>query len=372
MALLFCDGFDSYTKVADLNSRGWVGGVGNIAPNSYVGVNTSAGPYGGTSVTFGPTDFNSAIQMPNIFTFADGITLNFAMLFRQVGLPSTNYTSSSGNSSGLISMGYDAATAGNCDSYPLLFPTMSGKLQACGWGMSCLPAAVGKINVCDGVWHWIEAQFVLTKAATGSMTVYIDGLLDIQVTGVQTRFTIFTPFGHVGFGAGANNGGWNCTSYYDDFIVWDNTGSSFNTFPIGQKRIYSGDPTGAGDSSQFTPSTGSNYAAASQAWSDATVGTNSLTALAASETDLYLANVLKGATPSEIDAVLVNAYANNPGAGARSLINVLKSKGVVVPGRTNQLLSTLKTYQQVFYQDSGSSAWTPTTVNSMQIGVESA
>jgi hypothetical protein len=372
MALLFCDGFDSYSAVADMVTRGYVGAVGSITPNSYVSVNANAGAYGGGCVVYGPGDYNSAIQMPSIFTYTEGMTLNFGMLFKQIGVPSVNFPSSTGNASAVINLGYDAAVSGLCDTAPILWPTTTGVLQFCGHMLSPLAGGLGKINVCDGVWHWMEVQVVFAQTAVGAVAIYIDGRLDIQMTGIPTKSSSRPLFGHVGFGAGANNGSLNCTTYYDDFMVWDNTGTAFNTFPIGQKRIYSGDPNGAGNSSQFTPLSGSNYAAASQSWNAAGAGTNSLTAVAASQTDLYLVNALKGATPSQIDALVVNASANNPGAGVRSLINAASSGGIVVPGRTNQLLSTLKTFQQPFYQDSSSRAWTPTSINSVQIGAASA
>jgi hypothetical protein len=50
----------------------------------------------------------------------------------------------------------------------------------------------------------------------------------------------------------------------DDLYVWDGAGSINNTFP-GDVRVFAVLPSGAGNSAQWTPSTGTNYSAVDDA-----------------------------------------------------------------------------------------------------------
>jgi hypothetical protein len=374
MALLFCDGFDSYATPAEMAIRGWQSLSASSTLDSQTKLTAGAGAYGGQCVVFGPTTNTSGMIYPGLFAWSDPTVLNVGMAFKQNGIPlvSTNGYSYA-NAGSILCVGQQ--TTG---SWPMFVITKFGTLAFSPSGSVPYTDAAhqGWINVADGVWHWIEISVKLTFGTTGWVKVYVDGILDMDLENLKTcGNTSWPPTSAVGFGNMNNynqGGGVSCTSYYDDFIVWDNTGTDFNTFPIGQKRIYTGNPTGPGNSAQFTPTSGTNATIAAQSWTAAAAATSNLTATAASEIDLYATNMLNGATPSEIDAVMVSTLANNPGSGARSLMGIVQTKGVVQTGTTKQLTSTLKSYQAPFYRDSSGLALTATTVNAMQIGVESA
>ncbi|SAK83372.1 hypothetical protein AWB81_04202 [Caballeronia arationis] len=366
MALLFCDGFDAYTKTSELSAKGWQGGTGTGTISAIITFAPAAGAYGGGAVMVGPTNGNGGMFKTNLFTYADGYTLNVGEYWKQNGMPSVAPVSTT-NTGGLLMLGYDLATLGSSSSYLIIGLNPAGKLVFYPFGSSTPAATTGSINICDGVYHWIEIQVVLTSTMNGSITVIVDGVVDLHLTGIKT-VSSGTPTGHVGFGDASSNGTFTVTNWVDDFIVWDNTGSSFNTFPLGPKRIYTGTPNGAGASGQFTPSAGQNYAVAAQAYS----GTGTLTATAAGQLDLYQTTGLNGATPGQIDAVVVNTYANNPGNGLRKLQGALQSKGTVVTTAAQQLTATPTSSQTPFYADSSGAAWTTATVASMQVGMESA
>lgn len=368
MALLFCDGMDAYTKSSELTAKGWQGGTGSTVIDASIAFAAGAGAYGGGAIVIGPTDYNAGIYKPNLFTYAAGYTLNVGQYFKQSATPSAPTTQT--NIGGVLMLGYDSNTSGSSDSYTVVTVNAAGKLVFYPFGSaSGTPnATTGSVNVCDGVFHWIEIQLVLNTAATGSVKIYVDGVLDLSLNNIITVVSGNTPTGHVGFGTGSNNGTLTVTNWVDDFIVWDNTGTTYNTFPMGQKRIYTGVPNAAGSSAQYAPSAGANYAVAAQAYS----ASATLTATAASQLDLYGNTGLGGATPSEIDAVVINAYANNPANGTRKLMAALQSKGTTVTGSAQQLKAAFGTYQTPFYLDSSGAAWSSTTVAGMQIGMESA
>jgi hypothetical protein len=374
MALLFCDGFDTYASVAEMIKRGWQSLTAGSTLDSQTKLSPGLGAYGGQCVSFGSTTSNSGMIYPGLFSWSDPTVLNVAMAFKQNGVPlaySNGYSYSQQGS--IMCVGNQAV-----GSFTMFTITKSGTLAFSPSGYAAYTDAAhqGWINVADGVWHWIEISIKLTYGSTGWVKVYVDGILDMDLENLTTAGnTSWPPTSAVGFGVMNNQGqggGVACQAFYDDFIVWDNTGTDFNTFPIGQKRIYTGTPTGAGNSAQFTPSSGTNDSIAAQSWTAAAAGTQNLTATAAAEIDLYATNILNGATPSEIDAVALSVYANNPGAGMRSLIPIVQSKGVVQAAATKQLTSTLKAYQAPFFRDSSGLALTAATLNAMQIGAESA
>jgi hypothetical protein len=364
MALLFCDGFDASVQLTDLVAKGWQGGVGTPNINPGMACSAAAGAYGGGALVIGPTPTPLGIYKPNVFTYTAGYTLMAAMMVKVIGAPSAIQGGGQTNEGGILLLGYDNNVA-SADSFTMLSVTSQGKLRFTPFGGSA-STTTGNVNMCDGVYHWVEIQIVFSTTTTGSITVYVDGVIDLQITGIATVVSQL-PQGHIGMGGCGNNANiLNITTYYDDFIVWDTTGTHFNTFPIGQKRIYTGNPSAAGASTQFTPSAGANYTVAAQPYS----GSATLTATTAGLLDLYQTTGLNGGNPSEIDAVVVNAYAYNPANGVRKLAGVLRSLGTTVVGPTSQITSALANYQTNFYLDSSGAAWNATTIAGMQVGVE--
>jgi hypothetical protein len=365
MALLFCDGFDAYTQASDLMGKGWISGNSLSSLDALINWNAAGGVYGGGGVAIGPSH-NYTVMMVLTVAFTMGATFNSALMFRQAA-PPVDSPAYSSNYGGLMNMGY--GNIGPSYTNSIFAVNNSGFIQFTGFGMLTPLGPPGVHNVCDGQWHWIEMQVVLTTATTGSAMVYVDGELDLVVTGVRTIYNSFVlPNGTVGFGAVNNSSSGYVTSYFDDFIVWDNTGSSFNTFPIGQKRIYTGKPTGAGASAQFTPSAGSNYAIAAQGYS----GSGTLTATVPGKLDMYTTSILNGTNPVDIDAVVVNTFSKNAGnGGAVFLAPMLRDNGVLRAAPTVQPTATATNFRSTFLLDSAGNPWTKAAIDALQFGMES-
>ena len=180
-------------------------------------------------------------------------------------------------------MSSDGSTSAGSDAYCVMSVNASGVFEFYQFGTTTR-LGLGTHNVCDGNWHWVELQMVLCAAtAAGSATVHVDGNVELGVTGVKTVGSLYSPTGAVGVGSGGNNDSTPCANWFDDLIVWDTTGVRFNSFPLGQQRILTVNPSANGDLTQWTPSTGANYAVADQAYA----GTNTLTVALTGETDLY-------------------------------------------------------------------------------------
>jgi hypothetical protein len=361
MALLFCDGCDAYGVAGDLVRKGWQG-MSNSPVTTGFSVGTAAGGYGGGAITIPSQNNNIVLGLYGLYTYTAGMTLNMAFLFKQVGLPSSNLGGSVVNGGGLMSLSWD--TPASADSFTLVTPTTAGTLQAYACGGSTV-LSTGTHNVCDGAYHWIEIQYVLNTAATGSIKVLVDGVSDISHTSVATVISGSTPTGGIGIGDGTSAGASACANWYDDVIIWDNTGAAFNTFPIGQQRITTLVPNAAGDLTQFTPSAGANFAVAAQAYNAAAT----LTSATVGQTDLYNTTGLGGFSPASINALVMNCYASNPAGGTFTEIPKVKSLGTVASNAAIVLAAAAMTKQSVFYGDSSSAAWTPTSINAAQIGM---
>jgi hypothetical protein len=111
-------------------------------------------------------------------------------------------------------------------------------------------------------WYVIEV-YVLIHASTGKVQVKVDGVtpLDIDFTGDTTTFT-YTPndIRYVAL-AKSNATGYitaGCYGHYDDFAVNDITGTA-NASWCGRGGIEALVTTGAGASTDLTPSTGNNW-----------------------------------------------------------------------------------------------------------------
>ncbi|WP_316150418.1 hypothetical protein [Cupriavidus sp. BIC8F] len=346
MTLYFSDGFDSYTTSAQMANR-WVGytnltlqtgGAGRFGGNGVVVSNASsslAAMYGSPSIPLGNkvragfyfkvNNSGSANNYP-IFTLDSGASTSFAAVY--VSAPS-----------GRVSTNKLGSSTGT-------------------------PLATGTANVCDGQYHWIEVEWLLATGATGSSTIYVDGVLDATVTGIATVVSS-TYYPIV---AARLNGTFVASApIFDDFIFWDDQGTTFNTFPLGPRRIVSLSPAGDSTPSQFTPNSGTtHYTQVNGGWSSANYVQDGGTGNA----DMYTFGALPF-TPTTINAVVQLILAQNPGTASASLIPKLKTGATTSNGATLTLGSggVNKVSTTVWGVDATGAAWTAANVNAMIAGV---
>lgn len=216
-----------------------------------------------------------------------------------------------------------------------------------------------------GTFGFIQAKVVIHDT-TGSVEIR-DGSNNVllNLTGIDTRNgqTGICDTAQVG---DINNMG---ASYvFSDWHVWDAVGSVCNTF-TGDTRIDSKFPDGAGDLAQFTPSTGSNYAAVDESPPNTTDYVDSATA---GQQDLYAFANISHSPPSIFSVLRVNV-ATKDDAGARSL-KPLTKRGATVYSGTAVGLTQGSYVRQTDVQEtdpSTSAAWTQTNLNAAQFGFES-
>jgi hypothetical protein len=210
-------------------------------------------------------------------------------------------------------------------------------------------------------WYYVELK-VLCNDTTGTYEVHVGGVSVLSATGVDTKAgsnAYHTTFWIFGYGS-------LCNPYFDDLYCLDGSGSANNDF-LGNMRVVTLRPNSDGDSSQFTPSAGSNYTCVDE------VALNDNTDYVESGTtdnkDLYN---YENTSLTTIAGVAVCTDCRETDADNMDLKIVCKSgdtesDGTAIPVQTSSFI----TKQRLLETDPNTSAaWTPTNLNAAQFGVK--
>lgn len=215
-----------------------------------------------------------------------------------------------------------------------------------------------------GNWYWFQVKVVIHDT-TGSVEIRdANGTVLINLTSIDTKNGGTGYCDVVSIGTSGVNGN---SGDYDDWHVWDSTGTICNTF-TNDTRIDHKLPDGAGDVTQFTPSAGSNFQCVDEANWNTTDYVDSATA---GQQDLYTFGDISH-NPPNIFAVLRTAVAQKDDAGARSLKLLTKRGGTVYAGSAIGLTqgSFVRLVDVQEADPSTSAAWTQTNLNAAQFGEE--
>lgn len=235
----FADGFDNYSTISQIWES--VFGSASIMSSTYARFAPPAG-LTGMGIQFAGTKWATKNLLSNSVTLIVGVPINV------LGLP--------GSGGGAILFVLDSGTI-----QVWLGVTSTGALQFYrGSGTSNpIGSATAPSVIQPNVYHFYEAVITIDPSA-GSVALYLDGsgIAAINNSGLNTRATSNSWANQVGLGnpTGASAGPLN----YDDLRVFDSTGARDNAV-LGDTRIITKMPTGAGDFAQWTAhGAGSNYA----------------------------------------------------------------------------------------------------------------
>jgi hypothetical protein len=215
-----------------------------------------------------------------------------------------------------------------------------------------------------GVWHYIEMSATIADSG-GTCVVKINGTEVINFTGDTKNAGTATTIDAIRFQRTVPG-----NVYWDDYYLCDATGSApYNTF-LGEVRVQALMPTGAGASTQWTPSTGANWAAVDEVPPSATDYV--LTATSGFR-DTYAMSDLTG-TVNTVLAARTYALAKKSDTGAAS-IKIVDRSGSTDYYSTSAALATTDTTMLGTLRitdPATSAAWTASGVNALQAGVELA
>lgn len=232
-------------------------------------------------------------------------------------------------------------------------------------GASATLLGTGSINVTTGTWYYIELYAKISDTV-GVVKVRVDGVLDIDLSSQDTQTGASTTVDMIVLGS------WSTSSatrslYADDLYVCNASGSVNNGF-LGDCIIDTIYPTAAGDSTQWTPSTGSNYAAVDEARST-TSDTDYVSTATNGYRDLYTFGDITERADPDVHAVGINLFARKVFSGdADTLSASVKLSGTTEDMTAVSLTNSLVVKQFIVEDDPAAAAWTQTNVNSAQFG----
>lgn len=208
-------------------------------------------------------------------------------------------------------------------------------------------------------WVYYEVYYKCADSG-GRVTVKMDGTTIIDFTGDTKNGATATDVTAVYFGGS----GGSTSSFIDDVYVCNGLGTTNNTF-LGELRVMPMLTTGAGSSTQWTPSTGSNWDNVNDTNTDTTYNSSSTE----TQRDLYaMADTSVGTT---VFGVQVQARMKKSDAGAASARTVIKSSSTVSPGALRTLSASALNYTDVWeVNPATSTAWSQSSINALEVGVE--
>lgn len=215
-----------------------------------------------------------------------------------------------------------------------------------------------------GVWAYIELKVTIDNSA-GAYELRVNGVNVASASGVDTYNTGNVGVDRATFAASSSSSN---AVYFDDIYICDTSGSVNNNF-LGSKKVVAIYPNAAGDSTQFTPSTGNNYAAVDE--NPPNDDTDYVESGTSSHLDLYN---FDNTSLLSIAGVQINARVKETDGTPYSIYLVAKSGSTQSDGSSQAIGSaSYVTRSRVLETNPDTSAaWTDSEMDSAQFGVKVA
>ena len=210
---------------------------------------------------------------------------------------------------------------------------------------------------------------VVISDTVGSFVLKLNGLTEISGSGIDTKATANAYVDRFYLGGGYSEEGAVAPGerYWDDVAVGDDQGS-FNTSSPGDVAVEAIHPTGAGATTAWTPSAGTNWQNVDDALPDDDATYNKSNTVG--QTDMYAMADLAEAT-GLIKAVQYVQYARKDNAGTRLIAPVVRIGGADYAGSDIELGATYDHFTQLKeVSPATSAAWTISEINAMEYGIK--
>jgi hypothetical protein len=233
------------------------------------------------------------------------------------------------------------------------------------FGGTVLGTSVGVLST--ATYYYIELKVVL-HGSTGTYDVKVNGTSFLSGTGANTADAGTTAWTAARIGSDGStahiSGG--ATWDFDDFYVCDGSGSANNDVlgPIRVKAVF---PDGAGNSTQFTPSAGSNFQNVDEASQDGDTTYNSETTVG--QKDLYTLGAL-GITGT-VKGVQTNLIVRSDGGGAETIAPVWRIGATDYDGTTVGVTTSYADSLQVYETSPATGvAFTVAEIDGAELGIK--
>lgn len=337
MALLFCDGFDHVDDGYELLKWDYVYNA------AYVTYATTYGRDGGWGMVISASAFLTLQK--NLSASPSTIIVGFASK---------------------IIYQYDtrffAINDGSDLQIQLWFDNSTGALKVYRDTTYLGITPPGSFNA--STWHYIELKVVFSNTV-GSVEIKIDGTTQLTLTDIDTSHSGNEQCTGIQLLGQANNP-W---TFFDDLYICDTTGTVNNDF-LGDITITTLYPTSDGNSSDFTPSTGTDhYALVDEAQLVGDTDHNESSTVG--HKDLYGVTTFSGT--DNILGVQVVAAVKNTDTGTMSVRPLSRSGAIPADneGDSFTLSQTMKAAMHVFEKEpTDDVAWTAAKVNAAEFGLK--
>jgi len=226
-------------------------------------------------------------------------------------------------------------------------------------GNGTLLGSISGLTMWASTWYWLEWQ--INMSASGAFKIWFGPSLVLTGSG-NTIMTANSYYNTIF----ENHAGYR-NVFFDNLYVFDNSGPAPTNNNIGEIRVVALFPSAAGDSTQFTPSTGANYACVDETYSNG--DTDYVYGAVAPLKDLYQISNISG-TPLYIYALTVKTFAKRDDTEAHTISSVLKSGTVESNGATRTPSSAYEMFTDYYSADPNTGLpWTLSAANAVQAGV---
>lgn len=328
MTLLFIDGFDHYSAQTDIGKK-W-----SVVTATYPTVTTTLGRRGGGALSV----LNTNYYVDRTISSTETVVAGFAL-----------YRTSS--ATGDVLKFFEGTT-----NHLTLTIDANGKLRLYNGTNAGTLLATGTTTISTSTWFYIELK--ATIGNSGSYEVKVNGVSEFSSGSADTQNGGTATMDKVRFTGSA--------VYLDDIYICNTSGSTNNDF-LGDCRIDTLYPSGAGNYTQFTPSTGSNYTCVDETTPNTTDYISDATS---GDRDSYAFANLTALVSQTVFGVQVSAYAQKSDSGARSLGTMARLTSTDSDGASVALATSYAYISQVYETDPASAAWTEANVNSAEFGVK--
>jgi hypothetical protein len=235
-------------------------------------------------------------------------------------------------------------------------------------GQNGMILATGTKIINSNTYVHVEAK-VLIHPSAGTAVVKINGVIDINASGLNTRATGTSQATNAYLGCTYNTGN-GATGSMDDVIVWDTTGAApQNDFP-GDLRAQNLIPTGDGAATAWTINGGSTHfdrVDESAQDGDTTYSSDATPG----DRELFTFSDLSPSAGTILGVAYVNVVRKDD-AGARSIVSVHRQGGVNYDNATVHALGTTYTYErdQLTLNPATGVAYTVAEINALEAGLK--
>lgn len=367
MAILFMDSFDHYA-IGDILEKGWV--YGSTA--NYDGV-----------VSIGVGEGRNAV---NAYKYNSASNLNnrikpLLIAPYRASLTASGYCSFAYKADILSNSGDNVLFAVNQPVYNNLLYCGSANdgtinlyrsTGLTGYSYSSIATSSGAMTA--AAWNYLQFKWYLDDS--GYFKVWINGNLVIDYSGdtlvssaqaLWTGISLFQrvdPYIQQALGYAPNST--NKNYWIDDIVIGDLTGSAPGNDVIGDAYIYALYPSGAGSNTNWTPSTGSNYACVDESSPNDDTDYVSATALNTKDTYAYQ----DAPTGAEIKAIQINTSIRKSVEGPGSIKHVIRSNSTDYDQSQQWISGSTYNYIRSVHEldPNTSAAWTEAGFNAAEFG----